>query len=163
MPLIKDGAEVENTWTFVEDGDVVPETGDVVVSFARLLDSEALGERVGRLGVRVLGHNYVERLVSLLPRLSLIEIEFPTFKDGRGYSSARLLRERFKYQGELRAVGDVLHDQLFAMVRCGFDAFLTPKAGAAEFAEAMKRFSVVYQPAADGRTPVGRVRAQAER
>ncbi len=162
MPLIKNGAEIENTWTFYEDGDVIPEDGDAVVSFSRLLDSEALTARTGRLGVRVTGQNHVERLVSLLPRLSLIEIEFPTFKDGRGYSSARLLRERFKYQGELRAVGDVLQDQLFAMARCGFDAFLTPKAGAAEFAEAMKRFSVVYQPAADGRLPVGRVRARAE-
>jgi uncharacterized protein (DUF934 family) len=90
----------------------------------------------------------------------LIEVEFSTFRDGRGYSIGRLLRERFGYESELRAVGDVLHDQLFFMVRCGFDAFQTPKAGAAEFAEAMRRFSTVYQPAADGRVPVGRIRAQ---
>ena len=57
------------------------------------------------------------------------------------------------------AIGDVLHDQLFLMARCGFDAFLTPKAGAAEYAEALARFKTVYQPTADGRKPVGRVRA----
>lgn len=162
MPLIKNGEEVENTWTFYDDDQVVPETGDIVVSFSRLLDSENLCGHNGRVGVRVKGHDHIERLVSLLPKLSLIEIEFPIFRDGRGYSTARLLRERFHYKGEMRAVGDVLHDQLFSMVRCGFDAFLTPKAGAAEFAEAMKRFSVVYQPAADGRTPIGRIRAGTE-
>ncbi|MET0546515.1 MAG: DUF934 domain-containing protein [Caulobacterales bacterium] len=162
MPLIKNGQEIENTWTFYDDDQVVPETGDAVVSFSRLLDSERLCDHQGRVGVRVKGHDHIERLETLLPKLSLIEIEFPIFRDGRGYSTARLLRERFKYQGELRAVGDVLHDQLFFMVRCGFDSFLTPKAGAAEFAEAMKRFSVVYQPAADGRTPIGRVRAGTE-
>lgn len=161
MPLIKNGAEAENPWTFYSDADVVPEEGDAIVSFSRLLlEDDTLKARKGRLGVRVQGPDRVERLQPFLSQLSLIEVEFAAFRDGRGYSSARLLRERYLYKGELRAIGDVLHDQLFLMTRCGFDAFLTPKAGAAEYAEALARFKNVYQPAADGRLPVGRVRAE---
>jgi len=160
MPLIKNGEEAENPWAYYSDADVAPEEGDIVVSFARLLlEDDTLKKHKGRLGVRVQGPDRVERLAPFLDQLSLIEIEFAAFRDGRGYSSARLLRERYHYKGELRAIGDVLHDQLYLMARCGFDAFLTPKAGAAEYAEALARFKTVYQPAADGRNPVGRVRA----
>jgi len=97
-------------------------------------------------------------LIPHLDRLALIEIAFPIFRDGRGYSSARILREA-GYQGELRAQGDVLVDQIAFMKRCGFDSFapegsLNPEA----IDTALARFEHVYQPAADSRTPVWRLR-----
>jgi len=77
---------------------------------------------------------------------------FPTFRDGRAYSQARLLRERYQFRGELRATGQVLRDQLLFLQRAGFDAFEVLKdADAAAFAEAVHRYSVFYQPTGDGR------------
>ena len=90
---------------------------------------------------------------------STIILTFPTFKDGRAYSQARILRERFGYTGEIRARGDVLRDQLLFMRRCGFDAFEFQGAHADAAAEALKEFSYVYQPCADGAAPVWRQRA----
>src|SRR5258705_5208673 len=77
---------------------------------------------------------------------------FPTFRDGRAYSQARLLRERHGFKGELRATGQVLRDQFVFMLRAGFDAFEVKKESDAEaFAATVKRYSVFYQPTGDGR------------
>ena len=97
-------------------------------------------------------------LLPHLDRLALIEIAFPAFRDGRGYSAARILREA-GYTGELRAAGDVLLDQIVYLRRCGFDAF-APNAplDAAKVDEALGRFPEVYQKAADGRAPVWALR-----
>jgi uncharacterized protein (DUF934 family) len=92
-----------------------------------------------------------------LAGFSVIILDFPKFKDGRAYSQARLLRERYGYTGEIRARGEILRDQLLFMARCGFDAF--EFAGETEGANAaLGEFSFVYQPAADGATPVWRQR-----
>ena len=104
--------------------------------------------------VRVEPGDDARALIPHLARLRLIEVNFPSFGDGRGYSSARTLREA-GYAGELRAVGDVLVDQLGLLRRCGFDAFepdqpLDP----ADAEAALKRWNEVYQPSADGRTPI---------
>ena len=95
-----------------------------------------------------------ETLSNLLPRLALVALDFPVFRDGRAYTSATLLRERLRWTGELRAVGDVLREQAWMMVRCGFDSF-APADGstAAQWAAKVGRFRHVYQPAADGRAP----------
>lgn len=92
-----------------------------------------------------------------LQGFDVIILDFPSFKDGRAYSQARLLRERFNYTGEIRARGDVLRDQIYFMVRCGINAFefASDKAGADE---ALREFSFVYQPAADNAEPVWRRR-----
>jgi uncharacterized protein (DUF934 family) len=97
-------------------------------------------------------------LIPHLDRLALIEIAFPKFRDGRGYSSARILREA-GYKGELRAQGDVLVDQIAFMKRCGFDSF-APEANLnqADVDAAFARYDHVYQRAADGRTPVWKLR-----
>jgi uncharacterized protein (DUF934 family) len=97
-------------------------------------------------------------LLPFLDRLSLIEIDFPAFGDGRGYSAAQILRES-GYTGELRASGDVLLDQVSHMRRCGFDAFapdspINPQL----MEEAIKRFEHVYQATSDQRTPIWRLR-----
>lgn len=97
-------------------------------------------------------------LLPHLDRLSLVEISFPTFRDGRGYSAARILREA-GYVGELRAQGDVLVDQIPHMRRCGFDSF-APQAPVNEdvVTASLERYDHVYQPAADGAVPVWKLR-----
>ncbi|MDG6078820.1 DUF934 domain-containing protein [Erythrobacter litoralis] len=104
--------------------------------------------------VRVEPGDDARELIPHLERLALIEVNFPAFGDGRGYSSAQILREA-GYEGELRAVGDVLVDQVAYMRRCGFDAF-DPDAPLDEddLEAALSRWPEVYQPAADGRTPI---------
>jgi uncharacterized protein (DUF934 family) len=94
----------------------------------------------------------VEDLAPHVGRLRLIVLHFPKFSDGRAYSQARLLRGRLGYTGELRATGNVLQDQALFMLRCGFDSFESDQKGFGEaLAKARSLFSVVYQPAEDGR------------
>ena len=94
----------------------------------------------------------VDDLVPYLDRLAVVALVFPTFRDGRAYSQARLLRERHGFRGELRATGQVLRDQFVFMLRAGFDAFEVKKEADAEaFANTAKRYSVFYQPTGDGR------------
>ena len=96
----------------------------------------------------------MEGLAYDLPRLSLVALTFPKFRDGRAYSAAALLRERYGFTGEVRAVGDVLREQAHFMVRCGFDAF-EPSDGSTpeQWARSAFRFHHVYQAAADDRAP----------
>ena len=102
----------------------------------------------------------VAELVPHLDRLALVALVFPSFRDGRAYSQARLLRERHGFRGELRATGDVLRDQFLFLTRAGFDAFEVKKdADAAAFASALARYSVFYQPAGDGRMSALRARS----
>ena len=97
-------------------------------------------------------------LLPHLDRIALIEIAFPKFRDGRGYSSARILREA-GYAGELRAEGDVLVDQIGFMRRCGFDSFAPARPlDMAAVERALECFAHVYQPAADGGVPVWKLR-----
>lgn len=104
--------------------------------------------------VRVEPGDDARELIPHLGRLALVEVNFPSFGDGRGYSSARLLREA-GYEGELRAVGDVLVDQVAYMRRCGFDAF-DPDAplDQSDVEAALSRWPEVYQSAADASTPI---------
>ena len=93
----------------------------------------------------------------MLDEVTLLAVEFPKFTDGRGYSIARILRDRYGYTGELRAVGDVLHDQLLFMARCGFDAFELKAGKDIDGAlAAFDAFSVYYQGAADEPEPLWR-------
>ena len=110
------------------------------------------------MAVRLESDEDARALLPHLGQLALIEIAFPKFRDGRGYSAARILREA-GYEGELRAAGDVLVDQIPFMRRCGFDAF-APEASIDEAAldRALTRYGEVYQKAADGRPPVWALR-----
>lgn len=160
MPLIKNGAEIANDWTFVAEGDPLPETGKFSVSLGRFLALKQ-GQENGPLpdGVRLAPADKAEDLEPYLSELALIEIDFPRYTDGRGYSHAQLLRRRYQYAGELRAVGHVLRDQIFYMHRSGFDAYETARAGLSEVVEALNEYSVVYQPAADPSVPAFRRRS----
>ncbi|NIJ07084.1 uncharacterized protein (DUF934 family) [Sphingomonas vulcanisoli] len=108
--------------------------------------------------VRIESGEDVRLLLPYLDRLQLIEIAFPTFRDGRGYSSARILREA-GYTGELRAQGDVLIDQVVFLRRCGFDALSSEKPlDEAAVEQALARFPYFYQKAAEPRAPVWKLR-----
>lgn len=100
-----------------------------------------------------------ETIAADLDDFPVIAIDFPKFTDGRGYSTARLLRERYRYRGELRAVGDVGRDQLFFLARAGFDAFvLKPGEDPHAALKGLRDFSVTYQGAADDPLPLFRRR-----
>jgi len=108
--------------------------------------------------VRLEAGDDARALLPALDRLRLIEVSFPSFRDGRGYSAAAILREA-GYRGELRAAGDVLVDQLASMRRCGFDSFAPEAPIDADAARAaLARYTMPYQTAADGVAPVWRRR-----
>lgn len=155
MPLIKNGALVEDPWVSLGNDQPLPATGPVLVSLTRWrAEREALIALGRPLGVRLAAGEMVEPIVGDLKHLALIALEFPSFRDGRAYSKARLLRERHGFDGELRAVGNVLRDQLLFMQRCGFDAFdIASEHAVEDWRRALAEFTVFYQPTADGRTP----------
>jgi len=153
MPLVKHGRIATDLYLHVADGAELPGDGAVLVSAARFLeDPEALLKRAGKTGVIWPNNRDVDDLVPYLDRLAVVALVFPSFRDGRAYTQARLLRERHGYDGELRATGQVLRDQFVFMLRAGFDAFEVKKQSDAEaFDEAVRRYSVFYQPTGDGR------------
>jgi len=111
------GTEIADPWTFVADEAPVP-SDHAVLPLARLLGL-APSDLPQRLGVRLAPSDAMDALVPLLPRLALIEVSFPKFRDGRGFTQARELRERHGFAGEIRAVGHVLPDQFLSLLRCG--------------------------------------------
>ena len=153
MPLVKNARITTDLFVHVADGAELPGDGDILVSSQRFLaDPDALLRRSGKTGVVWPNNRAVDDLVPHLGRLAAVALVFPTFRDGRAYSQARLLRERHGYDGELRATGQVLRDQFVFMLRAGFDAFDVRKQADAEaFGEAARRYSVFYQPTGDGR------------
>ncbi|HXV29577.1 MAG TPA: DUF934 domain-containing protein [Sinorhizobium sp.] len=153
MPLVKQGRIATDLFVHVAEGAELPGDGAVLISAERFLaDPEVLSRRAGKLGVIWPNNRDLDDLVPYLDRLAAVALVFPSFRDGRAYSQARLLRERHGYDGELRAIGQVLRDQFVFMSRAGFDAFEVKKdADADAFAETMKRYSVFYQPTGDGR------------
>ena len=153
MPLVKGGKIAEDIFVQIADGAELPGEGAVLVSAARFLETpDALLARAGKVGVIWPNNRDIDDLVPCLDRLVAVALVFPTFRDGRAYSQARLLRERFSWRGELRATGQVLRDQFVFMLRAGFDAFEVKKPSDGEaFAQTAKRYSVFYQPTGDGR------------
>jgi uncharacterized protein (DUF934 family) len=153
MPLVKNGKITTDLFVQIADGAELPGDGAILVPAARFLeDPEAMLRRAGKLGVIWPNNRNLDDLVPYLDRLAAVALVFPSFRDGRAYSQARLLRERHGYDGELRATGQVLRDQFVFMSRAGFDAFEVEKdADADAFAETVKRYSVFYQPTGDGR------------
>ncbi|HVT36119.1 MAG TPA: DUF934 domain-containing protein [Nevskiaceae bacterium] len=158
--LTRDGNIVANDYALLAD-DAGATGAAAIVTWQRWMkERESLRAAVARIGVRL--PNTLD-VIPAFPDLAdrpLLELEFPAFADGRAYSQARLLRQRCKYQGEIRAVGNaVVRDQLFGMARCGFDSFeLRADQNASVCVSALRDFSLAYQPAADGIAPVGRLR-----
>jgi uncharacterized protein (DUF934 family) len=153
MPFVKNGKVATDIFVRVTDDGELPEGGNALVSAARFLeDPECLLSKTAKLGVIWPNNRDLDDLVPFLDRLASVALVFPSFRDGRAYSQARLLRERYGYKGELRATGQVLRDQFMFMLRAGFDALEARKATDAEaFALTSERYSVFYQPTGDGR------------
>jgi len=153
MPLVKNAKITNDLFVHVPDGAELPGNGAILVSAARFLeDPEAILRRAAKVGVIWPNNRDLDDLVPYLERLAAVALVFPSFRDGRAYSQARLLRERHGFDGELRATGQVLRDQFVFMLRAGFDAFEVKKQADAEaFAQTVQRYSVFYQPTGDGK------------
>ena len=152
--LIKERRIVADSWRLLSRGPQgelpeVPAQGDVIVPLALWLARRAEllpRSEAGKLGVWLDANEDPKAIAGDLHGLVLVAVNFPKFGDGRGYSIARLLRERYGYHGELRAIGDVLHDHLHFMKQCGFDAFLLREdQDAREALSALDTFSEGYQ------------------
>ena len=162
MRAIKDNQIIEDTWQRVEQIETVAELpqGDIIVPFTWWREhADTLQQHSGKLAICINGDDEVEDVAEVANKFELIALDFPAFKDGRCYSHARLLRDRYRYSGELRAVGDVLRDQLFYMKRCGIDSFQVKEGKDMEDAlKGFLDFTVRYQTAADGAAPVYKAR-----
>jgi len=157
MPrLIKDRALADDRYTLLRGASTladVPDGVPVIVPLALWLERRGALIARGETGVWLAPADHPGSVADDVGQLPVIAIDFPLFTDGRGYSHARLLRERYRYTGELRAIGDVGRDQLYFLAQCGFDAFLIPDGrDAAPALGAFNDFSDGYQ-ATTARTP----------
>lgn len=145
MQIIKDKTIAHDRWTYIPDD--APLEGDITVSLQRWQsEKNALVRRSGKLGLRLSPTDDVASIAADLQHFQLIEIDFPAFADGRGFSQARLLRSRYHYSGELRAVGKFLRDQLFYLRRVGFNSFaLENQSDLPEALTSLDDFTVTYQ------------------
>ena len=153
MPLIRAGEVVEDPFVTAGEGEALPAEGAVIVCLETWQrDREALLSRGTPVGVRLHSDQPPAEIAGDVAKLAVVALEFPVFKDGRAYSYARLLRERYGFEGELRAVGDVLAEQFSYMQRSGFDSFDIAREGdVGEWKRVTSEMSVWYQPTADGR------------
>jgi uncharacterized protein (DUF934 family) len=124
MALWRDGGFVEDVWTTLDEATALPPSGAIIVPFARWsAEREALARRADPGGVAIVpGKDALAQLAEAAKR-PLVALNFPKFGDGRAFSYAELLRERFDFAGDLRATGDVLLDEIALMLRCGFSSF----------------------------------------
>jgi uncharacterized protein (DUF934 family) len=164
MPkIIKDRAIVDDAWRLIRpaaDGALpeLPAQRDVILPLTMWqAQRENLLARKSKLGVWLAPIDEPEAIAADLNKFAVIAVDFPQFTDGRGYSIARLLRERFNYSGELRAIGDVLRDQLFYMQRCGFNAFAVRTDKSIDDAlNGLNDFSETYQTSVEQPQPLFR-------
>ena len=166
--IIKDRNVVTDPWLRLEpnaDGSFppVPPAGDVIVPLAVWQRQRGdLLARPGRLGVWLYSHEDPAAIAEDLKLFGVVAVDFPKLGDGRGYSTARLLRERYGYRGELRAIGDVIRDVLFQLSSCGFNAFvLRPGEDPREALAGFGDFSESYQATVDQPLPLFRRRSSA--
>ena len=158
--LIKNGAYAEDIYAPVADDAALPD-GAVLVSLARFQkEREALLARNTPIGIRLEAGQNPELLGADVSHFSLIALEFPKFRDGRAFSWARMLRTRLGFDGEIRAVGDFLYDQVNYQHRVGFDAWEVPDHFTLEmFQRALTEMTNVYQPSTDGKKTIRELRA----
>jgi uncharacterized protein (DUF934 family) len=161
--IIKHNQVVDETWHLLPKDvtlDALSNCDDYIVPLALWREhATALKARDGGLGIWLDADEEAEDIGDDVDSFQVIALNFPAFTDGRNYSNARLLRDRYGFKGELRAIGDVLRDQLFYLHRCGFDAFaVRPDKDPYEALEGLKDFSVTYQAASDEPRPLFRRR-----
>jgi uncharacterized protein (DUF934 family) len=146
MQVIKDKQIVDDSWSYVADDEELKD-GDISVSLARWKkDKQQLLKTNGNIGVRISSADSVEDIAADLKDIQLIELDFPAFADGRMFSHAWLLRGRYNYQGEIRATGHFMRDQVFYLSRVGVNAFSLEKTEDLPVALSnLNDFSVNYQ------------------
>lgn len=158
MALYRNVAFVADRWRIVDEGEAVPAAGHVIFTFDWWLAERGAFEGSNiPVGLLIEPATRLEEIAGDIHRFALIALKFPKFQDGRAFSLAQLLRERHGFQGELRAVGEVLIDQIQPMMRCGFDSFeindpVTERALREGRIPAVSHF---YQPAFGKEVPAG--------
>ena len=170
--IIRNRAIVNDDWTVVraaQDGalpavDALP-AGKIIVPLALWQagrDALTASRSAAEIAVWLAADSEPADIVADFDKVALIAVDFPVFRDGRGYSIGRLLRERYGYKGEIRAIGDVLRDQLTFMLRCGFDAYaVRADKDLHDALKAFDEFTVQYQGAVDNPSPLFRRREAA--
>jgi uncharacterized protein (DUF934 family) len=147
--LLRDGEVVADDWLYAGEAGDAGDAGLILSLEEWLSDRERWDSSGRRLGVILAPVHKVEQLAPDLARFALVGAQFPGPSDGRGYTQGRLLRERWKFAGELRATGYVRRDQLFFLARCGFNSFELPEGEIDTGRDALATFSAAYQPAND--------------
>jgi uncharacterized protein (DUF934 family) len=155
---------VADGWVRLADDAGADEGAAVLVSFARLKNEHnALFAKAARVGVEIAGDTPLEDLEPLLPRLGLIVVRFATMRDGRPFSIGRLLRERYGFSRELRAVGDFIPDQVLFLLRCGFNSFeVGPNFSPDALKRAVAAYTVWYQRGVERKATVAEMRRNGE-
>jgi uncharacterized protein (DUF934 family) len=155
MPnLINTQSILEESWQYCQELEKIACDGDIIVAIDQVEYLDFEGHN-GRVAVTVPNDEDIVELYPSINKADVIRLQFPAFADGRAYSQARLLRDRLGFEGDIRATGDVLRDQLFQMHRCGFSSFELREDQNAELALTdFSRFDVLYQPAADESLPL---------
>lgn len=164
MPvIIKNNQVIEDLWTLLNADaqlDQALQTQQVIVPLSLWQQHKSELQAVQQLGVWLEADQAIEDLIDDLAQFAVIALNFPVFTDGRHFSSARLLRERYAYTGEIRAIGDVFRDQLFFMQRCGFDAYvIRADLCPTDALKSLTELSVSYQAAYDQNLPLYRRRS----
>ncbi|MFQ5982179.1 MAG: DUF934 domain-containing protein [Woeseiaceae bacterium] len=165
MALIKDGAFADDPFIDATELESLPEEGALLINLEQWKEHREilLGRRTA-LGILLHSDEHPESIADDLDNFELVALDFPVFRDGRAYSYARLIRDRHGFTGELRAVGDVLLEQLHYMHRLGFNAFqLDSDQPLEDWQTAAGEFSVWYQPSGDGRPSAMDLRGQRKR
>src|SRR5690554_3385561 len=161
--LIKNGQVQDDHWTLLAADaqlDDALQTLHPIVPLTLWQQHKEQLTSLKALGVWLEADQAIEDIIEDLQFFTVIALNFPVFTDGRHFSSARLLRERYAYSGEIRAIGDVLRDQLFFMQRCGFDAYaIRPDRCPIDALQSLTELSVTYQAAYDESLPLYRRRA----
>jgi uncharacterized protein (DUF934 family) len=147
--LLRDRQIVEDDWRYVAEAAGDPNAPLILTLDQWRLEPDTWIARGRPLGVVLQPAHKVEQLAPDLPRFALIAAEFSGPSDGRGYTQARQLRDRWNFKGELRATGYVRRDQLFFLARCGFNSFELPPADLEEASSAFSTFTAAYQPSND--------------
>jgi uncharacterized protein (DUF934 family) len=153
MLLDREGQLIDDRYVAVSSAGETDANVPVLLTADLFLEApEEWLQREGSVGVIWPNDRRIAELAPYLDRIALVVLHFPTFRDGRAYSQARQLRENYAFRGALRCSGQILRDQFLFLLRAGFDFFEVSKAeDAAAFAAAIARYSVFYQPTADGR------------
>ncbi|KAF3981640.1 MAG: DUF934 domain-containing protein [Methylococcales symbiont of Hymedesmia sp. n. MRB-2018] len=146
MKIIKDKKIIEDNWSHITDDDAIS-LGNITISLSRWNDEKSsLGSHTGKIGIRLAPSDIIEDISDDLNKISLIGLEFPAFTDGRSFSHARLLRSRYGFKDEIRAMGNFMPDQVFYLSRVGVNAFQLNNSDQLEAAlSTMNDFTVQYQ------------------